>query len=181
MASSTKDIRERNIESIESAREGARQLADTARQAAEATQETVRAALDTASQTFQRSADQFARSFGFSGQQGEELARQSTRNLEAMTECSTILMRGFQEISREWISLAQRRVQKNLENINTLAACQTVQDLVATQTELVRDNMQEIVDNSRHLAEKSVEVANEAAQTLTRPKKSASGRLQHAA
>jgi phasin family protein len=180
MPASTKDIRERNIESIESAREGARQLADTARQAAEATQETVRAAIDTASQTFQRSADQFARSFGFSGQQGEELARQSTRNLEAMTECGTILLRGFQEISREWMSLGQRRLQKNLENIQTLAACQSVQDLVATQTELVRDNMQEIVDNSRHLAERSVEVANEAAQTLTKPTKSTSRRL-HAA
>jgi phasin family protein len=181
MPASTKDIRDRNIESIESAREGARQLADTARQAAEATQETVRAAIDTASQTFQRSADQFARSFGFSGQQGEELARQSTRNLEAMTECGTILLRGFQEISREWMSLGQRRLQKNLENIQTLAACQSVQDLVATQTELVRDNMQDMVDNSRHIAERSVEVANEAAQTLTKPTKSASRRLPHAA
>ncbi len=181
MPASTKDIRERNLESIESAREGARQLADTTRQAAQATQETVRAAIDTASQTFQRSADQLARSFGFSGQQGEELARQSTRNLEAMTECGTILLRGLQEISREWIGLAQHRLQKNLDGMQALTACQTVQDLVATQTELVRDNMQEIVENSRHIAEKSVAVANEAAQTLTRSKKSGPRRLPHAA
>jgi phasin family protein len=180
MQSSTKDIRERNLESIESAREGARQLADTARQAAEATQDTVRAAIDTASQTFQRSADQMARSFGFSGPQGEDLARQSTRNLEAMTECGAILLRGMQEISREWISLAQHRLQKNLDSMQALSACRNLQDLVATQTELVRDNMREIVDNSRHIAEKSVEVANEAAQTLTRSKKSGPRRL-HAA
>jgi phasin family protein len=181
MPASTKDIRERNIESIESAREGARQLADTARQAAEATQETMRAAIDTASQTFQRSADQLARSFGLSGQQGEELARQSTRNLEAVTECGTILLRGWQDISREWMSLGQRRLQKNLENMQTLAACQNMQDLVATQTELVRDTMQEMVDNGRHIAERSVEVANEAAQTLTKSAKTASRRLSQAA
>jgi phasin family protein len=181
MPASTKDIKERNFESIESAREGARHLADTAQQAAEATQETVRAAIDTASQTFQRSADQIARSFGFSGQQGEELARQSTRNLEAMTECGSILMRGWQEISREWMSLGQRRLQRNLESMQALAACQSLQDLVTTQTELVRDNMQELVDNGRHIAEKSVEVANEAAQTLTKSKKGTSGRFPRAA
>jgi phasin family protein len=181
MRVSTKHIEEQNIAAMESAREGARQVADVAREAAETTQETIRAAVDTASQTIQRSADQFARSFGFSGHQGEELARQSTRNLEAMTECGAMLLRGFQEISREWVSLAQHRVQKNLDGVQALAACRTVQDVVATQTELLRENMQEIVDSSRKIAETSVKVASEAAQTLTGPKERTADRLHRAA
>ncbi|HEX2726178.1 MAG TPA: phasin family protein, partial [Beijerinckiaceae bacterium] len=85
-----------------------------------------------------------------------------------------------QEISREWMSLAQHRLQRNLEAIETLASCRTMQDLVAAQTQLVRDNMQEIVDNSRHIAETSVKVANEAAEVLTGPAKAAA-RLTRAA
>jgi len=181
MASSTKDIRERNLESLESAREVARQLADTAKQAAEVTQETVRVAIDTASQTLQRSADQFVRSFGLSGREGEELARLSTRNIEAITECGAILMRGFQDISREWLSLAQHRLQKNLEGVQTLATCQTMQDAVAAQTELVRDNIQQIVESSRQLAEASAKVASEAAQTLSGPAKDGQARLKRVA
>ena len=180
MPASAKNLRDQNLASIESAREGARQVADATRQAAETTQETIRTAIDTASRTIQSSTEQIARSFGLSGQQGEELARQSTRNLEAITECGAILMRGFQEISREWLSLAQHRLQKNLEGVQTLASCQTVQDVIAVQTELVRDNVQQIVENSRQIAETSVRVAEEAAQTLTEPKKGGA-RLHRAA
>jgi phasin family protein len=173
--SASKHIREQNLASIESAREGARQAADAARQAAETTQDTVQAAIDSASDAFQRSADQFARSFGLTGQDGEELVRQSSQNLEAIAECGTILLRGWEEISREWIGLAQSRLQKNMEGVQALASCQTVQDVVAAQTGLVRDTMQEMVDNSRHIAESSAKVASEAAQVLTGPKKRGSG------
>jgi phasin family protein len=172
MAVSAKSIREQNLASIETAREGARQVADVTRQAAEVTQETIRTAVDTASRAFQGSAEQITRSFGLSDRQGEDLARQATHNIEAMTECSAVLVRGFQEISREWLSLAQHRLQRNLEGVQAIASCQNVQDVVAAQTELVRDNIKQIVENSRQIAESSVRVAEEAAQTFTGKKNS---------
>jgi phasin family protein len=180
-ASAKNNIRDQNVASIEAAREGARQMADMTRQAAETTQETIRTAVDTASQAFQASADQFTRAFGLTGEQGDNVAQQSTRNLEAMTECSAVLMRGFQEITREWLNFTQHRVQKNLEGVQALAACRSVQDLVATQTELVHDNVREMVDSSRHIAETSARVAEEAAHTLTEAHKTGSRRLNNAA
>jgi phasin family protein len=156
-------------------------VADVTRQAAETTQETIRTAVDTASRAFQSSAEQIARSFGISGEQGEDLARKSTDNLEAITECSAVLVRGFQEISREWLSLAQHRLQKNIEGVQSLASCQSVQDVVAVQTGLLRDNIQQVVENSRQIAEASMKVADEAAQTLTGPKKGGSHRIRRAA
>jgi phasin family protein len=183
MAVSAKNsIRDQNVASIETARDGARQVAEAARQAAETTQETIRTAMDTASRAFQSSADQIARSFGLAGEQGEDLTQQSTRNLEAITECGAVLARGFQEITREWLSLAQHRAQKNLEGVQALASCRNVQDVVAAQTEFLRDNIREIMENSRQIAETSVKVADEAAQALTGPqRKSGSGRLHRAA
>jgi len=180
MAASEKNVRDQNAASIESARDGARQMADMTKQAAEATQETIRTAMHAATRAFQSSADQFARSFGLSGEQGQDLAHQSRQNVEAITECSAILVRGFQEISREWLGLVQHGLQKNIEGVQALASCRSVQDVVAAQTELVRDNIQQIVDNSRQIAESSVRVADEAAQTLT-GKKSSSHRLHRAA
>ena len=148
MAASEKNVRDQNAASIESARDGARQIADMTRQAAEATQETIRTAVSTASRAFQSSADQFARSFGLSGEQGQHLAHQSRQNVEAITECSAILMRGFQDISREWLALVQHGLQKNIEGVQALASCRNLQDVVAAQTELVRDNIQQIVNNA---------------------------------
>jgi hypothetical protein len=40
-------------------------------------------------------------------------------------------------------------------------------DLSAAQTELVRENLQEMIDNTRRIAERSMEVASEAARTIT--------------
>jgi phasin family protein len=171
------NMRDQNVASIEAAR-----VADVTRQAAETTQETIRTAVDTASRAFQGSATQFARVFGITAEQEQDLAGQSKRNLEAITECSAVLMRGFQEITREWLNLAQRRAQHNIERVQALAACRNVQDVVAAQTELVRDNFREMVENSRRVAETSVRVADEAARTLTAAhKKRGSRRLDHAA
>ncbi len=174
-------IRDQNVASMEAAREGARQVADATRQAAETTQEAIRTAMDTASRALQSSADQFARSLGLAGAQGEDLAQRSKQNLEAITECSAVLVRGFQEISREWLSLAQHRVQKNLEGVQALASCHSVQDAVATQTELVRDNIREMIENSRKIAQTSLKVADEAAQTLASSRKQSGSRLHRAA
>ena len=182
VGSSKSNIRDQNVASLEATREGARQLADVTRQSAETTQEAMRTALDTASQAFQSSADQFARSFGLSGEPAEALAEQSKRNIEAITECGAILMRGFGEITREWLNLAQHRVQKNVEGIQAIAACRSVQGLVAAQTELVRENIREMVDSSRQIAETSVKVADEAGRTLAdAQRKSGSRRLYRAA
>jgi phasin family protein len=178
-------IRDQNIASMEAARDGARQAAEgtrvvteATRQAAETAQETISNAMDAASRVLQGSADQVARSFGLSDDRGEDLARQATRNLEAIAECGGVLMRGFQEISREWLSLARHRMQRNLDGLQALAACRTLQDAVAAQTELARDNIREMAENTRQIAETSAKVAQEAVQTLAgSQRRKGSGRL----
>jgi phasin family protein len=166
MPAAARNIREQNVASIASARDGAQQAAEMTRQAAAATQETIRTAVESAARTFQDSAEQIGQALGVSRQQGEEFAQQSSRNLEAVTQCNAILARGFQEISREWLSLAQHRFQRNLEGLQALASCRTAQEIVAAQTDLVREHIQEVVENGRRIAEVSMNVANEAAQTF---------------
>src|ERR671939_735658 len=110
--------------------------------------------------------DQYARLFGFSNQEAAETAQQSARNIKAIAECNAVLARGFQDISREWTSLAQDQLQRNLDALNALLRCRSLQDVVAVQSGLVRDSLELTVTNGRQIAELSVEVASEAAERI---------------
>jgi len=78
-----------------------------------------------------------------------------------------VLMRGFQEVSREWLELTRERRRKNAEGMTKLTQCRTLPDLAAVQSDLARDNLNQIIDLTRRIAERSMQVADEAAKTIT--------------
>ena len=108
--------------------------------------------------------DQFTQVLGFSGPQSEELTRRSSENVQVLTEASTVIAKGTQELSREWLDFAQDRHAKNIDGIKRLAGCRSVQDLIAVQSDLLRDSLQELINTNKRVAELSVRLANEAAQ-----------------
>jgi phasin family protein len=148
------DVRKNQNETIkkEATRKGAREAANQ-------TQDAVQTGIE----TFKQITDQFSRTFGFTGQ-SEDLTRRAAQNLELVTETGSVLLRGFHDVSREWVELAQQRLQKNTERLARLAQCRNIQDLAAVQTEFVRENLQEMIDNNRRIAERSMQVASEAAR-----------------
>ena len=78
-----------------------------------------------------------------------------------------VLMRGFQDVSREWLELTQERLRKNAEGMTKLAQCRTLPDFAAVQSDLARDNLNQIIDVTGRIAERSMKVADEAAKTIT--------------
>jgi phasin family protein len=146
--------------------QSARAGADIARRGTETARDTFQSGLNTANETVQRITDQFTKVLGFNGPQAEELARRASQNLQAVTQANTVLARGFQEASHEWINMARERVTKNMDGLNRLAGCRSVQDLVATQSDLVRDGLQQVIDTNKRVAELSVRVADEAARAI---------------
>jgi phasin family protein len=128
--------------------------------------QSLQAGLNTATETFQRMSDQFTKVLGFNGPQAEELARRSSQNLQAVSQASSVLARGAQEVSREMIQLVQDRLQKNVEAVNRLAGTRSVQDFVAVQSDLARDGLQQVIDTNKRIAEVSVRVAEEAARSI---------------
>ena len=107
--------------------------------------------------------DQFNQVLGFSRPQSGELTRRSSENIQALTEASTVLAKGAQDLSREWFGFAQDRQAKNMEGFKRLVGCRSVQDLIAVQSDLVRDSFQELIATNKRVAELSVRVANDAA------------------
>ena len=146
--------------------ETARTGEDIARRSADTARDAMQSGLNAATESFKRVTDQFANALGFAGPQSEEVARRSSQNIEAISQTSTILARGVQDISREWANLAQDRALKNLDAFQRLAGCRSVHDFVATQSDLLRDQLQQVIDTGRRVAELSVRVSDEAAKTI---------------
>ena len=122
--------------------------------------------MKTGMRSAQRVAEEFGRVLGVGGQ-NEDLTRQATENLAAITETGSVLMRGFQEVPREWLELTRERLRKNAEGMTKLTQCRTLPDLAAVQSDLARDNLNQIIDLTRRIAERSMQVADEAAKTIT--------------
>src|SRR4051794_32264263 len=137
-----------------------------ARRGTETARDTFQAGLNTATETFQRVSDQVTKVLGFNGPQSEELARRASQNLQAVSQASTVLARGAQEVSHEVIGLVQDRLQKNIDAVNRLAGTRSVQDFVAVQSNLMRDGLQQVIDTNKRVAEVSLRIADEAARTI---------------
>jgi hypothetical protein len=146
-------------------------VADTAREnvrvLGETTQGALRSGMTSASESARRFTDQATQAYGFSGEKREELTRQTSQNLEMISEAGALLTRGFQDVSRAWFNLMQERLQKNLDGFNSLARCRSVPDFLAVQSGLIRDNLEQTIESTRRIAKVSGEVASEANQTIT--------------
>jgi phasin family protein len=104
-----------------------------------------------------------------------------TGNVQAVTEVGGILAHGLQKISSEWLGLAQHRFKMNLDGFSKLMACKTPHDILATQSDLVRENIEEVLNNSRRIAELSIEVANEAAGKIKSTARETADHMRRAA
>ena len=71
--------------------------------------------------------------FGLNGPQSEDLTRRSSENLQAVSQASTILVKGAQDVSHEWFGLAQDRLAKNLDGLSRLGGCRSVQEFVMSE------------------------------------------------
>jgi hypothetical protein len=148
------------------ARAGLRNVTDLQAQAAETGKKLLEDGIETASKQAREASDRLARTLGFSGEDSERLARQSKQNMEAVTRCGTVLTQALQDASRNWFELAQRQWQRNLDGLNKLARSQSLQEFTAVQSELVREGLQNVVQDSRAIAETSLRAVDEASKAF---------------
>jgi phasin family protein len=103
---------------------------------------------------------------GFSGPQAREVAQRSSENIRAVSQASTVLARGAQEVSREFLEVVQDRLTKSLEAANRMVDCRSVPDFMAVQSDVARDNLQQVIDTNRRVAEVSLRTSNEASKII---------------
>jgi len=115
-------------------------------------QEALQSNLATVSEAAQQSTGQAIQLFGLSGSGTRELADQTLQNLRAVARSNGVLLSEAQDATWEWLGLSQKRLLKNLDGMNALMNCRTVQDLVAVQSSLIRDNLEQTLESSRRIA-----------------------------
>ncbi len=145
---------------MQAATEGIQALAQTVREAMEnsfgAVSEMTRLSTDHALDPF-RHPDR--------GAQG--VTEQASQNIRAVAQSSATVARGLQDVTREVFELSQKRWQANLDGLNQLARCRSLTDFMAVQSSLIRDNLEQTLNNSRRIAELTAQIADEATRTVT--------------
>jgi hypothetical protein len=157
---------ERTYKNAEAAQAGVERLADFRQRAMEDAWKSMESNVDAASQEVQNASDQFARTLGYSGEEGERLARQSGQNVEAITKFGTVLTQALQDTSRECYGLAQKQLQRNLEGLSKLAHCRSVQEFAAVQSGLIRESLQHMVEDTGSIVGISLRAVDEARKAV---------------
>ena len=151
----------------EAARNGVNQMNDVREKATETTKQVLQNGIETASQQAREAADRFSKTLGFSGQDSERLAQQSKQNIEAVTRCGTVLSQAFHDASRSLFDLGQKQFQRNLEGFNKLTRAKSVQEFTAIQSDLMRESLQHMVQDSKAITETSARAVDEASKTFS--------------
>ncbi|MEF2554588.1 phasin family protein, partial [Aurantimonas sp. A2-1-M11] len=128
-----------------------------------------------------RGADQFTSLSSEVTRQTQESTQQARQNMQVMTQSGAVLASGYQDVSREWLAMSQALFQKNLDGLNAMMRCRSLPELIATQSSLVRDNMELTIENSRRIAKLSVGVADKAGRSFEEQTSKNSERSKRAA
>jgi phasin family protein len=123
-----------------------------------------------------RSTEQFARMFGFAGEEVEKAAEQSVRNLRAIAGSSTIFVQCAQQLSQEYLDLLRKSYGRNVEWFNAFARSRSPQELMAAQSDVIRENLQDLLETTKRTAEASVRMADEATERISETVQAASRR-----
>src|SRR6195952_3850097 len=158
---------EQSAQFADAARDGMNKIVDLGEHATENTKQLVQKSVETASHHAREATERFTRTIGFSGENSERLALQSKQNMEAVTRCGTVLTQAFQDASRSWFGLAQKQFQRNLEGLNKLTHAKSVQEFTAIQSDLVREGLQHMVQDSKAITETSARAVEEASKTFS--------------
>lgn len=150
------------------------QTAQTGRKVFEAGAETAHRGAEAAGQMFgsaqdaaKRTTNQLQRALGLSSEAQGEVISQTRENMDVMVKCGSVLADGFQSIVKEWMGLTQEVASRNANAMNALMRSRSLPDFYATQSNLLKDNVQLVLDRSVTISEMSARTAGDAMRKLT--------------
>jgi hypothetical protein len=149
----------------EASRAAAKANSEILRTQIETAQQAVRSGLEAGMRSLEGLTQNWTRAFG-AATPNPDLADQSARNVQAVSQASTALAKGAQDASRAWFDLTQRAVRTNLEAMGQFASCRSVQELITLQSNLVRDNLQQAIESGEAIARASSDAIREATRAI---------------
>lgn len=152
----------------EASRAAAQANTDILRSQMETAQQAMRSGLEAGARSFEGLTQNWTRTFGVATA-NPDLAAQSAQNVQVVSQASSVLAKGAQDASRAWFELTQRTMRTNLEALGQFAACRSVQEVVAVQSNLLRDNLQQAIEGGEVIARVSSDTIREATRAMQSP------------
>jgi hypothetical protein len=117
---------------------------------------------------FNRSSEQLRRAVGLSGNEVKAATGRSARNVEAILHSATAASKGMNDLSREYYDFATDQFTKNMDRMNELWRCRTPQELMAIQSDIMRDSVKQFFERQKRVADMSVRLADEAGSHIAK-------------
>jgi hypothetical protein len=149
----------------EASRAAAKANSEILRTQIETCQQAVRSGLEAGMRSLEGVTQNWTRAFGAAAP-NPDLAEQSARNVQAVSQASTALAKGAQDASRAWFDLTQKAVRTNLEAMGRFASARSVQELVTLHSSLVRESMQHAIESGEAIARAQSEAIREATRAM---------------
>lgn len=126
---------------------------------AETVQHVLQCGARLAARLSERSADQFGRAVGISGENADQVAQKTARNLQAIMQSGTVLTEITQRLCEQWADIGAARTNRAFDRVDAFLQCRTPQDFIALEIELMRDNMETCLDYARKSGEHAARLA----------------------
>jgi phasin family protein len=151
----------------DAAERAARMGADTAQRNSEQFLSSWRSNADAVNQIAERSLGKWSKMFGLSGESATQSIHQSLGNTHVVLETTTMVADGMRDLSGEWTRFLQERAEHNLEHFERLMGSRSLQEWMATQTDIMRDQFESFLQAARRTSERSTRLADEATRKLS--------------
>lgn len=96
----------------------------------------------------------------------EDLASLGKGNVEAVVKSSAIVARGFEEMGRQIMALAQANMEHGVAAAKAAMNCTTLKQIVELQNDFAKTSFDKAMAEGNKLSELSVKVANEAIEPI---------------
>jgi hypothetical protein len=141
---------------IEAAEQVAQPSIDLLRNNVEAFQRAVASTMNLMVQMVEQNANGPGRVSGNLTSKAKPLMQQWSGNGEATSAVTGALS----DIWGEWVSFMQKCARHNVDHWKVFFSCRTPQDFVKAQSELLRGDVEEVLESGRRIAEKSMRLSS---------------------
>jgi hypothetical protein len=170
--------RETTRKTTEQATRSAREMSDAAERAARMSAETAqrnseqflsswRSNADAANHIAESSLNKWSKMFGLTGETATQSLQQSLGNTQVVLETTTMIADGMRDLSAEWTRFLQERAEQNLEHFERLMGSRSLQEWMASHSQIMRDQMESFLQTARRTSERSTRLADEATRKLS--------------
>ena len=90
---------------------------------------TIETGIEAAVHSFERIAEHFTTAMGFAGPEAEKVAACSRENLDAISQANSVMMKGAEDMSHQWMVIAKDVFARNFDAIARVGECRTFQEL----------------------------------------------------